>query len=71
LCRTLEKPPSQFHRVRAEGHLFLAWANDEQLRAAKMGFPLKRSANIISAFEFECFPDQTGAWFDLYDSQAG
>jgi hypothetical protein len=36
-----------------------------------MGFFLKRNAYMISAFEFECYPDQTGAWFDLYDSQAG
>lgn len=40
-------------------------------RASKMGFPMKRAGYMISAFEFECFPDNSGAWFDLYDSQAG
>jgi hypothetical protein len=40
-------------------------------RASKMGFPMKRAGYMISAFEFECFPDASGAWFDLYDSQAG
>lgn len=40
-------------------------------RASKMGFPLKRAGYLITPFEFECFPDNSGAWFDLYDSAAG
>lgn len=37
-------------------------------KASKMSIPFKRDGYIISDFEFESFPDQTGTWWKFYES---